>query len=378
MSAVTELAEAVPVELACESLNVPRGSYYRWLSPEFGPRPKPKPRPAPAWTLAPEERGQVLEMLYTEFVDETPYTAYATLLDRGEYYCSARTMYRILAEGDAVRERRRQRRHPKRVKPSLLATGPNEIWTWDITKLRGPKKGEFYFLYTILDIYSRYIVGWMVADRESKFLARDFIQETCQKEGIRRKSLTIHSDRGSAMTATAMRTLLDELGVTQSLSRPRVPDDNPFVEANYKTLKYRPDYPASFANIEAARAYCRRFFDWYNTIHYPSGIAFMRPLTLHTGGVDALHAERQATLDLAYAAHPSRFSRGRPKATAPPKEVWINQPAIVVAANEVASLEPEPVLPVARNAPAQVLSPDAQTGSTATEGRALKQPGLTH
>jgi len=372
MNAVTELAETVPVEHACESLGVPRGSYYRWLSPEFGPHPKPRPRPAPAWALAPSERDQVLELLNTEFMDETPYTAYATLLDREEYYCSSRTMYRILSDVDAVRERRRQRRHPKRVKPSLVATGPNQIWTWDITKLKGPKKGEFYYLYTILDIYSRYIVGWMVADRESEFLACDFIQTTCRKEKIQRESLTIHSDRGSSMTATTMRALLAELGVTQSLSRPRVPDDNPFVEANYKTLKYRPDYPACFANIEEARAYCRRFFDWYNKIHYHSGIAYMTPLTLHTGGADALLAERQATLDRAYAANPSRFSRGRPKAAAPPREVWINQPALAVAEDEVASPEGEPVVPAARNAPARAHAPDAQTGSTAAEGRAQR------
>ena len=376
MTAVTELAKAMPIERACDGLGVARGSYYRAQTDARAPQGEPRPRPAPAWALRPEERDAVRELLNTEFVDETPYTAYTTLLDRDEYFCSTSTMYRILEEEDEVRERRRQSRHPKRVKPSLRAMGPNQVWSWDITKFRGVIKGELYYLYTVLDIFSRYVVGWMLADCESEDLACQLIAETCLKEGIIAESLTIHSDRGSVMTATSTAKLMERLGVAKSHSRPHVPDDNPFIEAHFKTLKYRPDFPGTFDGIEAARPHCQSFFHWYNTIHYHSGIGYLTPLTVHTGQVDAVRTKRQAALDKAFAAHPARFTHGRPLAPSPPWEVWINQPALEVADSAApAATNPSPHdsdPAVARDAPTQAPSPDAQPGSTAAEGRAQR------
>lgn len=371
-----ELAQSMPIERACEGLGVARGSYYRTLTEARAPQGERSPRPAPAWALSLAERDIVRELLNTEFVDQTPYTAYTTLLDRDEYHCGISTMYRILREEDEVRERRRQSRHPKRFKPSLRATGPNQVWAWDITKLRGVNKGELYYLYTIIDIYSRYVVGWMLVDRESEDLACQLIAEACLKEGIIAESLTIHSDRGSVMTAASTAQLMERLGVAKSHSRPHVPDDNPFIEAHFKTFKYRPDFPGTFDGLEAARPYCQRFFRWYNTIHYHSGIGYLTPLTVHTGQVDAVRNQRQAALDKAYAAHPTRFTHGRPLAPSPPAEVWINQPALEVAD----SAAPAPTNPsprdsdpaVARDAPAPAHSPDAQPGSTAAEGRAQR------
>ena len=376
MTAVTELAKSMPIERACDGLGVARGSYYRAQSDARAPQGEPRPRPAPAWALSPEERGAVRELLNTEFVDLTPYTAYTTLLDRDEYLCSTSTMYRILEEEDEVRERRRQSRHPKRAKPRLRATGPNQVWSWDITKLRGVNKGESYFLYTILDIFSRYVVGWMLADREGEDLACQLIGESCRKEGIVADSLTIHSDRGSVMTATSTAKLMERLGVAKSHSRPRVPDDNPFIEAHYKTFKYQPDFPGTFDGIEAARLYCQRFVHWYNTIHYHSGIAYLTPLSVHTGQFEAVRNKRQAALDKAFAAHPTRFTHGRPLAPSPPTQVWINQPALEVtdsAEPEATNSSPHDSDPaVARDAPTQAHSPDAQAGSTAAEGRAQR------
>lgn len=311
---------------ACETLNVPRATFYRRLRTprqgEITPRPK-HPR-----ALSQEERQQVLDVFHSErFVDQSPATVVATLLDEGAYLCSTRTAYRILADAGEVRERRRQARRPVYTKPELLATGPNQVWSWDITKLRGPHKWTYYYLYVIIDIYSRFVVGWMIADRESAGLAQRLIDETCDRQGIEPGQLIIHSDRGSPMTAKGTAQLMAELGVTKSYSRPHVSDDNPFSEAHYKTLKYRPDFPRAFGCIEDAKAHCRRFFDWYNHEHRHSGIAYFAPADVHLARADGMRANRQAVLERAYQTHPERFVRKPPVANPVPEAVWINPPA---------------------------------------------------
>ncbi len=298
------------------------------LVPRPAAEPKPR-RPHPA-SLSDEEREVVVELLCSErFCDLAPAQVYATLLDEGSYLCSERQMYRVLHERGLVRERRRgghQRRGAYRV-PRLEASDPNQVWTWDITKLRGPTKGVFYFLYTILDIYSRKVVGWTVAERESDKVAKRLIAETCNKEGVDRGRLVIHADRGSPMVAGTVAELLVDLGVGKSHSRPRVSNDNPFIEAHFKTLKYRPDYPERFDSIAQARAWCRRFFRWYNEVHYHSGIGYLRPADLHDGNHVVVLERRQATLDAAYAAHPERFANP-PRPPATPTKAWINRPSI--------------------------------------------------
>lgn len=235
-------------------------------------------------------------------------------------------MYRILRENGEVRERRNQLRHPQYKKPELLATGPNQVWSWDITKLKGPEKWNNYYLYVILDIFSRYVVGWMIARRENGELAELLISETCSRQGIDESQLFIHSDRGSPMTSKAVALLLSDLGVTKSLSRPHVSNDNPFSESHFKTLKYRPTFPKRFGGIEDARAFCQIFFNWYNTEHYHSGLALMTPATVHHGAAAACNRRRQAVLSGAFEKHPERFFNGRPKVLRLPKEVWINPP----------------------------------------------------
>ncbi|CAN5829028.1 IS3 family transposase [soil metagenome] len=254
---------------------------------------------------------------------------YTTLLDEGTYLCSIRQMYRLLAEHGLVRERRRgghQRRGEYPI-PRLEASGPNQCWTWDITKLPGPARGVFYHLYTILDIFSREVVGWTLARRESEVTARDLIRKTCQKEGIDPDQLTLHADRGAPMTALSMTELLHDLGVHKSHSRPRVSNDNPYSEAQFKTLKYRPDYPQRFASIQAAQTWCRDFFDWYSHVHYHSGIAYLRPADLHAGRHPEILERRQEVLDQAQKTHPQRFCR-RPRPATPPSKAWINRPLI--------------------------------------------------
>ena len=248
------------------------------------------------------------------------------LLDEGTYVCSPRTMYRLLAAAGETRERRRQLIHPPYQKPELLATQPNEVWSWDITKLRGPVKWSYFYLYVILDIFSRYVVGWMVAHRESSLLAKRLIEDTCRKERVERGQLTIHADRGSSMTSKPVALLLADLGVTKTHSRPHVSDDNPFSESQFKTLKYRPEFPGRFGSIEDARAFCRNFFPWYNTEHRHSGIAMMPPEIVHRGRTAECLAVRQATLRQAYAAHPERFVHKAPKPATPPSKTWINPP----------------------------------------------------
>jgi putative transposase len=322
IQAAEEVGESTGVSAACRALGVPRSSVYRARKPKTSPAPRPTPDRA----LSPVEKREVRAVLNSErFCDSSPREVFATLLDEGTYYCNWRTMYRILAEHDEVQERRNQRQHPPYHKPKLRATGPNQLWSWDITELRGPN-GVHYYLYTILDVFSRYVVGWMIALRESAELARTLIAETCAKQGIKGEQLTLHADRGSAMRSKSVAQLLSDLGVIKSHSRPYTPTDNPYSEAQFKTMKYRPDYPGAFHNITDARRWARAFFHWYNHVHHHTGLGLMTPATVHYGQVDQVCQQRQQVLDAAYQVHPERFVRGRPTPPRPPKEVWINPP----------------------------------------------------
>lgn len=323
--AAQALAGEVGVAPACQALGVARATFYRRQRPSPGHQ---QPRPTPARALCVSERERVLEVLVSpRFVDRAPAEVVATLLDEGDYLCSERTMYRVLAANQAVRERRNQRQHPRYSKPELIATAPNQTWSWDITKLLGPRKWTYYYLYVLLDVFSRYVVGWMVAERENATLAGCLIEETCHKQGVEPKVLTLHSDRGSPMTSKCTAQLLAELGVTRSLSRPQVSDDNPFSEAQFKTLKYHPGFPGRFPDIDAAIAHCRSFFPWYNTEHRHGGIAMLTPDDVHHGRAEAVLAERRRTLEAAWAKHPERFVGGIPTPGTLPEAVWINPPA---------------------------------------------------
>jgi putative transposase len=255
-----------------------------------------------------------------------PTQVYARLLDHGIYHCSVSTMYRILRAEDEVRERRNQRQHRDYKKPELLATAPNQVWSWDITKLRGPEKLVYYHLYVILDIFSRYVVGWLIADRESGALAEALIQECCIRQNIEQKQLIIHSDRGTAMTSKPVSNLLAELQVTKSLSRPRVSNDNPYSESQFKTLKYHPEFPDRFGSLEDARLFCRSFIYWYNNVHYHTGLALLTPATVHYKRTKDVLAQRSIVLQEAHALNPDRFVKGVPRPAEPPKEAWINPP----------------------------------------------------
>lgn len=260
------------------------------------------------------------------FVDTAIPEVYATLLDEGQYICSKRSMYRVMTRHQGVKERRNQLRHPEYTKPELLATHPNQVWSWDITKLKGPRKWTYYYLYTVMDIYSRYVVGWMVAERESAKLAELLIQETCQRQRIARGQLAIHMDRGSAMKSKLVAQLLADLGIIKSHSRPHVSNDNPYSEAQFKTMKYRPDFPKRFGSLEDAKLFLQSFFDWYNNKHRHAGIEMMTPVDVHTGRDEVIRMNRQHTLDAACARHPERFVNGHPVQKSVPREVWINKP----------------------------------------------------
>jgi putative transposase len=323
MNTSQELAQHIGVSAACQSLGVPRSSFYRAQQP----KQEAKPRPTPQRALSVEEKTVVRQALNSErFQDCAPRQVYATLLDEGTYHCSWRTMYRILNEHQEVRERRNQLRHPKYVKPELLATGPNMLWSWDLTKLRGPVKWSYFYLYTILDVFSRYIVGWMIAERESAILAEQLIRQTCEKQEIQRDQLTVHADRGSSMRSKTVALLLADLGVTKTHSRPYTANDNPYSESQFKTMKYRPDYPDRFGAIQDARSWARSFFRWYNHEHHHSALGLMTPAVVHYGQAEAVTEQRRQVLQAAYAAHPERFVRGEPKPPSLPQEVWINKP----------------------------------------------------
>jgi putative transposase len=312
---------------ACAALGRPRASYYRRhrRSPT-PPRPRP-PRTGQPRALSRAERAQVLGVLHHErFVDQAPASVYARLLDEGRYLCSVPTMYRLLRDEGEVRERRRQAMHPAAVKPELLATGPNEVWSWDITKLLGPTKWTYFHLYVIIDIFSRYVPGWLLAHRESAALAERLLGETMHKHNILADQLTIHADRGTSMASKPVALLLADLGVTKSHSRPHCSNDNPYSEAQFKTLKYRPEFPERFGSIEDGRAFCQRFFRWYNHEHHHSGLGFHTPADVHFGRAPLIQFERARVLEAAYAAHPERFVRQLPLPPPLPGPAWINQP----------------------------------------------------
>jgi len=323
MATVTEQQATLGVAPVCRALAVPRATYYRWRKATEGvPAVRRVPR-----ALPPEERQQVLAVLNDDrFADLPPAEVYATLLDEGKYLCSMRTMYRILKENAQVQERRRQLQHPRYAAPELLATGPNQLWSWDITKLKGPLKWTYYYLYVLLDVFSRYVVGWMAAARESATLAQRLIQQTCERQGIAQGKLTIHADRGPAMLAKSVALLLADLGVSKTHSRPHVSNDNPYSESQFKTLKYDPEFPERFGSLPDARSFLLDFFHWYNTLHHHSGLGWLTPYDVHYGLAERRFLEREETLRKAFAATPERFVRGVPTPPALPREVWINRP----------------------------------------------------
>ncbi len=330
-TAVTELTPTVGIRAACDALGVVRSSFYRHRPKPADALPVTLPpgssRPAPARALSSEERVTVLAYLHEErFRDRSPAAIYATLLDEGIYPCSIRTFYRILDSQGQNRERRDQLTHPPYHKPELLATAPNQLWSWDITKLLGPAKWTYFYLYVILDVFSRYVVGWMVAHQESAELAKRLIQDTCGKQNIVPGQLTIHADRGSSMTSKPVAFLLADLGITKTHSRPHVSDDNPFSESQFRTLKYRPEFPDRFGSLQHSRDFGQQFFLWYNQQHRHSGLGLLTPTVVHYGQAPQVSAQRQAVLDAAYAAHPERFVNHPPKTLALPTEVWINKP----------------------------------------------------
>ena len=323
MQATEEMAPQVGIAPICEALGVSRAGLYRRRRPRSEHR-----RRTPARALTGTERQEVLQVLHAEpFVDKAPAQVYATLLDKDTYLCSTRTMYRILDVAGEVKERRNQLQRPNYKKPELLATASNQVWSWDITKLLGPAKWTYFYLYVILDIFSRYVVGWMIAYRETAELATQLIGDTIAKQNIAPGQLVVHADRGTSMRSKPLAALLVDLEVTKSHSRPHLSDDNPYSEAQFKTLKYRPDFPDRFGCLEDAIAFCRAFFNWYNTEHHHSGIALLTPQTVHYGRAEETIAARQRTLTAAYAAHPERFVRRPPRPLLLPAAAWINPPA---------------------------------------------------
>ena len=323
---VQELTPLVGTRPACRALGAAPATIYRRRRP-VEPRPR-RPRRVPARALSEAEREVVLGELHSErFVDCSPSQVWATLLDEGRYLASERTFYRLLAaRHGGVRERRDQLTHPPYAAPELLAQRPNEVWSWDISKLKGPAKWTSFYLYVILDVFSRYAVGWTVSHRESAELAKALIGQAAEQQQIQRDQLTVHADRGPVMRSKPVAFLLADLGVLKTHSRPYTSSDNPYSEAQFKTMKYRPEFPARFQNIEQARAFCRTFFHWYNHEHRHSGIGLMTPTAMHHGQAKALHAERQRVLDAAYAARPERFVRHPPRPPALPTAAWINKP----------------------------------------------------
>ena len=329
MSTIVEVAPKLGARATCHAFGVSPATYFRHRAPPMhGPIQR---RPSPLRRLSDAERRVVLDVLNEpRFADLAPAEVYATLLEEGRYLCSVRTMHRILTEHVQVRERRDQLRHPPYTKPELLATGPNQLWSWDITKLLGPAKWTYFYLYVIIDVFSRCVVGWMVAHREISKLSKKLIAETYARQKVVPGTLTVHADRGSPMTAKDVAFLLAELGVTKTHSRPHVSNDNPFSESHFKTFKYRPGFPERFGCIEDARQHCREFFDWYNHQHHHDGLGMLTPADVHNGLAGQRIQERQVVLDAAYVAHPERFTKGPAVARHPPREVWINRPKPVV------------------------------------------------
>jgi len=333
VSAVSERPSGMTAQAACTALGLPRATFYRRLSPKLSCLPRRSPR-----RLSDVERAGVLSVLNEDrFADLAPAQVYATLLNESRYLCSPRTMHRILQEAGESRERRNQLRHPVHAVPRLVAKAPNQVWSWDITKLLGPVKWTYFYLYVVLDIFSRYVVGWTLSRRESASLAEKLIATCAQRFGIVEGQLTVHADRGASMTSKPVALLLADLGVTKSHSRPRVSNDNPFSEAQFKTLKYRPGFPDRFGSLQDARAHCRDFFLWYNTVHHHSALGLLTPADVHFGRAAAILAARAEVLRRAYEQHPERFPRGLPLPNQPPLEVWINRPS----PNTVEASEPD-------------------------------------
>lgn len=320
-----ELEAVTSTRTACDLLGVSRATCYRRRQPPVaGP---PAPRPAPPNKLTEAERQHVLSVLRSpEYCDLAPAQVWARLLDDGIYLCSISTMYRLLAIVGENRERRRQRTHPAKKKPELVARRPNQVWSWDITKLQGPERGVYYELFVIIDIFSRYVVGWMVSPAETGELAEAFIADTVARHDIERDQLTLHADRGTSMTSKPVAQLLIDLGVARSHSRPHVSNDNPYSEANFKTLKYCPAFPGRFGSIEDARSFCAVFFDHYNHVHRHAGIGLYTPASVHYGTAVEIRAQRAVTLDAAYAANPARFGHRQPRPPKLPTVAWINEP----------------------------------------------------
>src|SRR5881296_250132 len=323
MATVTQIGPRLGIAPTCAALGLPRATYYRRRRPA---RTTPPRRRSPR-ALGEAERAAVLEQLHTpRFVDLAPGEVYATLLDEGRYLCSERSMYRILAEHQQVRERRDQRRHPCYQAPELIASRPNEVWSWDITKLLGPAKWTYFYLYVILDIFSRYVVGWMLAYRESAELAKKLIEPTLERHNIEPGSLTVHADRGAAMTSKQVAFLLAGLGVTKTHSRPYVSNDNPYSESQFKTMKYRPEFPERFGCYQDAHRFCAEFFPWYNHEHHHSGLGYLTPYDVHYGLAEKRREHREAVLKEAFGKNPQRFVRGLPKPALLPTAAWINKP----------------------------------------------------
>ena len=337
MRAAQELSASVGIASACWVLGVSRSGIYRKRRPRTATVKFPRQKPRNA--LASQERQAVLNTLRSaRFMDKAPTEVYATLLDEASYLCSIRTMYRILDGEGEVRERRDQAKHPVYQKPELLATAPNQVHSWDITKLRGPVKWSYFQLYVILDIFSRYVVGWMVSTHESAALAERLIKNTILKQGIKPNQLTLHADRGSSMKSKKVAQLLADLGVVKSHSRPHVSDDNPYSESQFKTLKYCPQFPDRFGSIEDARAFCRRFFAWYNAEHHHTGIGLLTPEMVHFGKAKDVIDQRHRVMETAYQKHPERFFNGPPKRQLLPTAAWINKPDLESEITEVSAI----------------------------------------
>ena len=324
---VEQLAETVGIVEACQALAVPRSSLYRSRHPHEEEMGHPKETRHSPRALSQAEKDHIGQVLDSQrFEDQSPQEVYATLIDEGQYLCSIRSMYRILKADEQVRERRNQLRHPNYVKPELLATEVNQLWSWDITKLLGPSKWTYFYLYDIMDIFSRYVVGWLIAERESASLAEELIAATCTRQNINPGQLTIHADRGSSMTSKPVALLMADLGVTKTHSRPHVSNDNPYSEAQFKTMKYRPDFPERFGCLLSARSWAEDFFQWYNYDHHHSALGLLTPADVHFGRTQAMLVKRQEVLQAAFQKNPERFVKGQPTPTQVPQAVWINPP----------------------------------------------------
>ena len=331
---------AIPVDMLCSAMHVPRATYYRHLDNNKDDYKESFLGSSPVNALTEQEKQRVLDLLHSErFIDKTPYDVYYELIDKGLYYCSPRTMYRILAKHDETTDRRMQQNHRDAVKPELIARRPNEVWSWDITKLLGPTKWVYYHLYVIMDIYSRYVVGWLIAESESREFARQLIQASVLKQGIQPNQLCLHSDNGPSMKSHTVGQLLEHLGVTKTHNRPYTSNDNPFSESPFKTLKYRPEFPVRFQSLQHGEAFCQQFFVWYNKEHYHSGITWLTPESVHYKRDKDSLTQRYAVLMQAFLARPERFNHRQPQLKKLPESVYINPPQSTGKENKIGQVE---------------------------------------